>query len=82
MTCPKCGSNNVSVQVINEVELKNKHHGIFWWIFVGWWWIPFKWLFLTLPALIVKIFAPKKKKAVNKQKSVCVCQDCGARWDA
>lgn len=81
MTCPKCKSENVNVQVINEVEIKDKHHSIFWWIFVGWWWLFFKWVFLTLPALIVKIFSRKKQKAVNKQKTICTCQDCGYTWE-
>lgn len=80
MTCPKCNSNNVNVNVINEVKLKNQHHGIIWWICVGWWWIPIKWICLTLPALLAKIFIPKKQKAVNIQKTMCVCQDCGNSW--
>ena len=81
MVCPKCKSENVSVQVINEVEIKKKHHGVLWWIFVGWWWLPIKWLCFTLPALIFKIFGRKKQKVVNKQKTVCVCQNCGNRWE-
>ena len=80
MTCPKCNSNNVNVNVINEVKLKNQHHGIIWWICVGWWWLPIKWICLTLPALLAKIFIPKKQKAVNIQKTMCVCQDCGNSW--
>lgn len=82
MRCPKCGSENVQIQVVNEVKLKNKHHGFFWWLCVGWWWIPCKWLFLTLPALIFKIFGHKKQKAVNKKKKVCICQQCGHQWNA
>lgn len=81
MVCPKCKSENVNTQVINEVEIKNKHHGIFWWLLIGWWWIPIKWLVFTIPALIIKIFGGKKQKAVNKQKTVCVCQNCGYRWE-
>lgn len=81
MQCPKCRSNNVSTQVINTVTLKTQHHSVLWWILLGWYWVPLKWLFLTLPALIVKIFGHKKQKAVNKQKTVCVCQDCGHTWD-
>ena len=81
MTCPKCKSENVSTQVVNTVKLKNKHHGILWWLLGGWiWWI-FKWLFFTIPALIFAIFGSKKQKAVNKQKIVCVCQSCGYSWD-
>ena len=60
MKCPKCGSTNISVQIISETQLKEQHHGIFWWLLIGWWWIPIKWIFFTIPALIVKIFAPKR----------------------
>lgn len=81
MVCPKCGSENVNVQVVNEIELKNKHHGVLWWLFVGCWWVPIKWIFLAIPALIVKIFRPKRQKVKQTQKSVCVCQSCGNRWD-
>lgn len=81
MKCKKCGSENVDVQVVNEVQLKNKHHGIIWWCCVGWWWLPIKWLFLTLPALLAKIFIPKKQKAINKQKYIYICRDCGFTWE-
>ncbi len=81
MVCPKCGSSSVNVQVVNQVKLKNKHHGFFWWLCIGWWWIPLKWLCFTIPALIIKIFSPKKQKAVNIQKSICVCQNCGYSWE-
>ena len=81
MICPKCNSNNVSANVVNEVTLKNQHHGIVWWICVGWWWVFIKWIVFTVPALILAIFGHKKQKAVNKQKTVCVCQSCGYRWD-
>ncbi len=81
MTCPKCKSENVNIQVVNEVELKTKHHSIWWWMFWGWYWIPIKWLCFTLLALIVKLFSHKKQKAVNKQKSVAICQECGNKWE-
>lgn len=82
MTCPKCGNGAVTVQVVNETHLKNKHHGAIWWICVGWWWIPIKWLCLTIPALLAKIFIPKRQKAKNIQKTMCVCQNCGNTWQA
>ena len=28
MTCPKCGSDNVSVQIVTETKIKQKRHGI------------------------------------------------------
>lgn len=82
MICPKCKSENVNVQVVNEVTLKNVHHGFIWWIFIGWWWIFIKWMVFTIPALIFKIFGRKKQKAVNKSVTKCVCQSCGHTWDA
>ncbi len=81
MKCPKCGSENVSVQVVTESELRDQHHGFFWWILVGWWWIPVKWIFLTVPALLFKIFGHKKQRIVNKTRTYCVCQNCGRKWE-
>lgn len=81
MNCPKCGSENIQVQVVNEVHLKNKHHGCLWWLIIGIWWLPIKWLVFTIPALIFKIFGHGKQRAVNRNKSVCICQDCGYTWN-
>lgn len=81
MTCPKCGSQNVSTQIVTDMKLKDKHHGVFWWLFIGWWWLFVKWLVFTIPALIVKIFGHKKQKIVSKQRTMCVCQNCGYTWD-
>lgn len=80
MTCPKCASENVTTQIVNKVILKDKHHGFLWWIFIGFWWVPIKWLVFTIPALFLAIFGHKKQKAINKQITMCVCQDCGHSW--
>lgn len=82
MQCPKCHSENVTAQVVNTVKLKNQHKGIIYWLFVGWWWVPIKWLVFTVPALILAIFGKKKQKVVNKQETMCVCQSCGYSWKA
>lgn len=81
MTCPKCGGQNVNTQIVQETKLKNAHHGFAYWVFVGWWWIPIKWICFFWIALIVKIFGHKKQKVVQKTKSMCVCQDCGYSWE-
>lgn len=81
MKCPKCGSENVTVQVVTETELKEKKHGAIWWLCVGWWWIPIKWLVFTLPALIIAIFKPKKYKTKTHSKKVAVCNNCGKSWN-
>lgn len=81
MTCPRCNSNNVSIQTVIDSKLKNKHHGLLWWLFVGWWWLFIKWFFLTIPAILAKLFIPKKQRIKQTQRNVCVCQDCGYTWD-
>ena len=81
MKCPKCGSENVNIQMVSESHLKTKHHSIIWWLLLGWYWVPFKWLVLTLPALILKLFGHKKQKIVTKHKKMAVCQSCGNNWN-
>lgn len=81
MMCPKCQSENVSVQVQSEFSMKDKHKGCLWWCFIGCWWVPTKWLVFTLPAIIFKIFGHKKQRIVAKQKTVCLCQNCGNKWE-
>ena len=82
MICPRCRSTNVSVQVVNQPKLKEKRPGILWWLLIGWWWVPTKWLLLFVPALLVKLFAPKRYKLKNKTVTLCVCQHCGRTWRA
>lgn len=81
MTCPKCNSDNVSIQALNESKLVTKHHSIIWWFFIGWWWIFVKWLIFTVPALIFTIFVGKRKKIKNKTVKKAVCQKCGNIWN-
>ena len=78
MFCPRCGSNNISVSVVNEVHEK-ANHGFLWWVLIGWWWrilwfIVFGWWYLIWRAI------RGGKRIVNEQRSVCVCQNCGHRW--
>ena len=80
MVCPKCQSENVTTQIVQDIKIKNKHRGIIWWLFIGWWWIPIKWFVFTLPALLFAIFGKKKQKVVTKNKTMCVCQNCGNSW--
>ena len=79
MKCAKCGSERVSVQVINETQLKKKH-SILYWMLIGWWLEPILWICLFVPMLIWKLFRPKSYKMVNKSLTKCVCQDCGHTW--
>ncbi len=83
MRCPKCGSENVNVQMVSETELKKKRHGIWWWLFIGWWWWIveiFLWVFLTIPRLFVAMLKPTRYKTKTTHKSMFVCQSCGNHW--
>ncbi len=83
MVCPKCQSNDVNVQIVNESQLANAHHWFLWWLCVGWWWILVKWFYFFWIALVFKIFGiGKKKKIKNITKKVYACQKCGHTWDA
>ena len=81
-TCPKCHSNNISFQIVNHVNLVRKHHGLLWWIIIGWWWIPLKWFIFFVPALIFKVFGVGKRyKTKNVEHKAAVCQNCGYSWN-
>lgn len=81
MKCPKCGSENVTVQALTESKLVDQHHGVLWWLLIGFWWVPVKWICFTGLALLVKIFTHKKQQLKQTTKSVCVCQNCGNHWN-
>ena len=81
MKCPKCGSENINVQMVTETRMKEKKHGIIYWVFIGWWWRPILWFVFTLPMLIISIFKPKKYKMTSKTKKVAVCNSCGKSWN-
>lgn len=79
MTC-KCGSENVTVQIVSETKLKQKHRGLIYWVCIGWWWRPILWFIFTVPMLIIHIFRPAKYKTKTVHKKKCVCQACGRMW--
>lgn len=81
MTCTKCQSENVKIDVTTETHLKQKHHGIAYWIFIGWWLQPILWFAWTVPMLIISIFKPKSYKTESKTRKIAICQDCGYSWD-
>lgn len=80
MKCSRCGSENVNVQMVTYSKLKNKHHSLFYWLFIGWWLHLLLWFFLTIPMILGKLFGHKKQKLVQSHKSIAVCQNCGHTW--
>lgn len=80
MKCPKCGNTNIQITIANESNLVKEKPGCMWWLFIGWWWIPVKWLFFTIPALVLKLFVPAKIKLQQRSYTVAVCQNCGFHW--
>ena len=81
MVCPNCGSDQVKIEIVQETTMKQKRKGWLYWLFIGWWWDTFLWLFLTVPKLIIEIFKPKKYKMKTKTTKMAVCQACGHSWE-
>lgn len=94
--CPKCGSNNISFQretmgtFGGAYTSISKGHGCLYWMFVGWWfWIfKFMWELLKFCCTGGLSLLFKKKKAgaktisasKNINRTVAVCQNCGHSW--
>lgn len=79
MVCQKCGSENITAQLVSEAG--KAKHGAVWWVCVGWWWWMIKamgWLLFGLLMLIPKLFSKNKIKTVAK--SWAICQGCGYKW--
>lgn len=84
LRCPKCGSENVTVQVFQEEagtttisktrsKYKEKRHGCLWWLLIGWWWWIIDlllWIFL-FPVKLIQAVTRKRK---YKGKSTTVSQ--------
>jgi len=71
MKCPRCGSDNVTVQAITEV--KTKRRGCLGWLL---------WILLAICTLGLILIIPliTNSKTKSKTHSEAVCQNCGHRW--
>lgn len=71
MICPKCKSENVTVQAVTDV--KTKHRGC-----LGW----FMWILLAVCTLGLILIIPliTNSKTKSRTHTEAVCQDCGNRW--
>lgn len=80
MKCPKCGSENVKVEIVTEQKFKQKKKTLLYWVTIGWLIEPLLWFFLTVPKLIYELFKPNRYKIKTKTQKMAVCQDCGKTW--
>lgn len=88
MKCPKCKSENVLVQQVQTgnvgvktTPIGKKHHGMFWWAFIGWWYKPLKLLFVGPFNLLFRrdrVNTTEINKTFNKK--MATCQNCGHSW--
>lgn len=75
-------------------KYRQEGHGCIWWLCIGWWWWIVDlclWIFFFIPRLCIQLFRKKKYKGKSKSVSntvnniryttVCVCSDCGHRWN-
>ncbi len=81
MKCPRCGSENVNVQMVSESQLKNKHRSFLYWLLIGWWLHLILWIVAFVPMIFGKLFGRKDKKIVTEHKGMAVCQNCGHHWN-
>lgn len=84
MQCPRCQRNNVSVQLLNQIDLVPKKKSRIWWILIGWWYVPMKWIILAalfkLLIIPLKMLKPKKYQTNNRVEKYLVCNFCGHTW--
>lgn len=75
MICPKCGSENTRVEVVNTIHLKRKRSWFYWLFFV---WIDILiWIGFFLFRLIFQLLKGKTYKTTNKIEKHLICNDCG-----
>lgn len=95
--CSRCGGSNISFQREETASIggsmhslnDKKGHGLFYWIFIGWWLWIFKWMMALCTLGISLLFTRKKKDGIkgktltaNKtfNRTMAICQDCGNTW--
>ena len=79
MVCPKCKSENVTTQIVSEQVIKEHHNGMFYYLFVAWWFWLIK-LIVFCFSWPFRIFGHTTKYSMTEHKTMCVCQNCGKTW--
>ena len=67
MLCPKCGSANVTVQLVAEQKKRGCVMSILW-------------IFLAVCTLGLVLLIPLLMRKGSRTQSYVVCQNCGNRW--
>ena len=70
--CPKCGSNNVTIQLIQEQKRRGCLTAII--VFC----IKLVLLLINLMIWLISLLLPKSKK--TKTNKYAICQNCGNSW--
>lgn len=76
LICPKCGSDNTRIEVVNTIHLKRKRNW-FYWISCLWMIDILLWIGMFLPRLIFQLLKGKTYKTTNKIEKHLICNDCG-----
>lgn len=86
MTCPHCGGNNVTVQIVQEdrgsrtvshttSRYREQRHGCLWMLTIGWWWWFVDlliWIFAFIPRAFAHLLyhVGRKRKYKGKSRTV------------
>ncbi len=49
--------------------MAQKRHGAAWWIFIGWWWYPVKWIYFSIPVFIIRKIIEAVKNSRNESQN-------------
>lgn len=76
MRCPKCGSENVTSQVVTETTTKEKMKGF------GWIKSCLGFLLFNIPGILCGLCGMGKGKSKTKTTTrvIHICQNCGRQW--
>lgn len=77
MICPKCGSDKINVQIIND--FKQKKRGCLTILFV--FTIKLILFFFNIIIWLISLLIPKKQKIKVTQHKMAICQNCGHSWE-
>jgi len=76
MICPKCGSNNVTVQTVSETTTTGKTKGF------GWIKSCIGFLLFSVPGILCGLcgMGKGKTRTTTKMKAMHICQNCGKQF--